>query len=63
MKINFCVETNGSFTEGSAELSYLDILTQLKRDLNADNCMPTADRKEAEKLIKELFDLLWKYSY
>lgn len=63
MKINFCVETNGSFTEGSAELSYLDILTQLKRDLDSDKCMPEADHKEAEKLIKELFDLLWKYSY
>lgn len=56
MKINFCVET-------SAELSYLDILTQLKRDLDSDDCMPTADHKEAERLIKELFDLLWKYSY
>ena len=63
MKINFCVETSAGFTEGSAELSYLDILTQLKRDLNSDDCIPTADRKEIERLIKELFDLLWKYSY
>lgn len=63
MKINFCIETKTGFTEGSAELSYLDILTQLKRDLDSDDCMPTVDRKEAEKLIKELFDLLWKYSY
>lgn len=63
MKINFCVETSTGFTEGSAELSYLDILTQLKRDLDSDDCMPTTDYEKAEKLIKELFDLLWKYSY
>lgn len=63
MKINFCVETSAGFTEGSTELSYLDILTQLKRDLDSDDCMPTADHEKAEKLIKELFDLLWKYSY
>jgi hypothetical protein len=63
MKINFCVETSAGFTEGSAELSYLDILTQLKRDLDSDDCMPTTDHEKAEKLIKELFDLLWKYSY
>ena len=63
MKINFCVETSAGFTEGSAELSYLDILTQLKRDLSSDTCMPKKDREEAEKLTQDLFGLLWKYSY
>ena len=63
LKLNFCVETNGAFTEGTAELSYLDLLTQLKRDLDSDDCIPTTDHEKAEKLIKELFDLLWKYSY
>lgn len=63
LNLNFCVETNGVFTEGRAELSYLDLLTQLKRDLDSDDYIPTADREKAGKLIKELFDLLWKYSY
>lgn len=54
MKIKTTVET---------DLSYLDILAKLKEDINSDSCMPKADHNEAEKLIKELFDLLWKYSY
>lgn len=54
MKIKTTVET---------DLSYLDILTKLKEDIGSDTCMPTADHEKAEKLIKELFDLLWKYSY
>lgn len=54
MKIETTIET---------DLSYLDILTKLKEDINSDNCMPKADHEKAEKLIKELFDLLWKYSY
>lgn len=50
MKINFCVETSAGFTEGSTELSYLDILTQLKRDLDSDDCMPTAITGTAKSL-------------
>lgn len=63
LKLNFGVETNGAFTEGTAELSYLDLLTQLKRDLDSDDCIPTADHEKAKKLTQELFALLWKYSY
>lgn len=63
LQLNFCVGTKDGFTEGSTELSYLDLLTQLKRDLDSDDCMPTTDREKAEKLIQDLFDLLWKYSY
>lgn len=46
-----------------AELSYLDLLIQLKKDLDSDDGMPTADHDKANKLVKELFDILWKYSY
>ena len=54
MKIKTTVET---------DLSYLDILTKLKEDINSDSCMLKADHDEAEKLIQDLFGLLWKYSY
>lgn len=63
LQLNVCVGTSDGFIEESAELSYLNILTQLKGDLDSDDCMSTADHEKAEKLIKELFDLLWKYSY
>lgn len=63
LQLNVCVGTSDGFIEESTELSYLNILTQLKRDLDSDDCMSTADHGKAEKLIKELFDLLWKYSY
>lgn len=63
LQLNFCVGTSDGFTEGSTELSYLDILTQLKRDLDSDDCIPTVDHEKTEKLIKELFNVLWKYSY
>lgn len=54
MKIKTVVET---------DISYLDLLTQLKKDVESDTCMPKEDRDEAEKLIQGLFRLLWKYSY
>lgn len=63
MKINFCVETSAGFTEGSAELSYLGLLTQMKEDLSSDECMPEADHKKANKLLDELYNVLYKYSY
>lgn len=63
LQLNVCVGTSDGFIEESTELSYLDILAKLKEDINSDSCMPKADHDEAEKLIKELFDLLWKYSY
>lgn len=47
----------------TVEPSYLDILIQLKKDLDSDDGIPTADHEKADKLVKELFDILWKYSY
>lgn len=43
--------------------SYLDLLIQLKKNLDSDDGMTTADHDKADKLVKELFDILWKYSY
>ena len=54
MKIKTTVET---------DLSYLDILTKLKEDINSDSCMLKTDRDKAKEFTQELFDLLWKYSY
>lgn len=47
----------------TSNLSYLDLLIQLKKDLDSDDGMPTVDHDKADKLVKELFDILWKYSY
>ena len=44
------------------ELSYLDALNILKRDLKSDISMPNEDKAKARKLVDELFVLLWKYS-
>ena len=44
------------------ELSYLDALNILKRDLKSDTSMPNEDKAKARKLVDELFELLWKYS-
>lgn len=44
------------------ELSYLDALNILKRDLKSDTSMPNGDKAKARKLVDELFVLLWKYS-
>lgn len=63
MKLNVGFDTPRGFSEVSTDISYLNILTQLKRDLDSDTCMPTADHDKADKLVKELFDILWKYSY
>ena len=54
MKIKTTVET---------DLSYIDVLTKLKEDIDSDTCMFKTDRDRAKKLTQELFDLLWKYSY
>ena len=63
MKIKVGIETATGFSGGSTELSYLDILSQLKEDLDSDVCMPKADHDKAEELIKNLFNVLYKYSY
>lgn len=44
------------------ELSYIDTLNILKRDLKSDTSMPNEDKAKARKLVDELFILLWKYS-
>lgn len=44
------------------ELSYIDALYILKRDLKSDTSMPNEDKAKARKLVDELFVLLWKYS-
>ena len=44
------------------ELSYLDALNILNRDLKSDTSMPNEDKAKARKLVDELFVLLWKYS-
>lgn len=53
-RVNIVVET---------DLSYLDLLTKLKDDIESDTCMLKADRNKADKLADELFKILWKYSY
>ena len=44
------------------ELGYLDALDILKNDLKSDTSMPKEDNDKAQKLVGELFGLLWKYS-
>lgn len=45
------------------EPSYVALLTTLKVDLETDVCMIDKDKKnKAQKLVDELFELLWKYS-
>lgn len=63
MKLNVGFDTPHGFSEVSTDISYLNILTQLKKDLDSDDGMTTADHDKADKLVKELFDILWKYSY
>lgn len=44
------------------ELGYLDALDILKNDLKSDTSMPKEDNDKAQKLVEELFVLLWKYT-
>lgn len=44
------------------ELGYLDALDILKNDLKSDTSMPKEDNDKAQKLVEELFGLLWKYT-
>lgn len=44
------------------ELSYIDTLDILKRDLKSDTSMPKEDNDKAQELVDKLFELLWKYS-
>lgn len=44
------------------EPNYVALLTTLKVDLETDVCMIDKDKNKAQKLVDELFELLWKYS-
>lgn len=44
------------------ELGYLDAFDILKNDLKSDTSMPKEDNDKAQKLVEELFGLLWKYT-
>ena len=44
------------------EPSYVALLTTLKVDLETDVCMIDKDKNKTQKLVDELFELLWKYS-
>ncbi len=44
------------------ELGYLDALDILRNDLKSDTSMPKEDNDKAQKLVEELFGLLWKYT-
>lgn len=42
--------------------SYLDILTELKQAVDKNPLIPKAYRKKIDKLLSNLFELLWPYS-
>ena len=44
------------------ELSYVDLLSKLKADVNSD-AIPKADKVEIINTICKLEELLWSYSY
>ncbi len=44
------------------ELGYLDALDILRNDLKSDTSMSKEDNDKAQKLVDELFGILWKYS-
>ena len=44
------------------ELGYLDALDILKNDLKSDTSMPKEDNDKAQKLVDELFGILWMYT-
>lgn len=42
--------------------SYLEILKELKKTLDAD-IIPNEDRSKIDDMLQQLLNLLWKYSY
>lgn len=42
--------------------SYLEVLNELRETMESDVCMPESDKAKADKLLRQVFDLLWKYS-
>lgn len=44
------------------ELSYVDLLVALQKDVSSDECMPKDIKEKALRRIDELEALLWDYS-
>ena len=44
------------------EMSYIDLLYQLKADIQSDN-IPYVEKENIIEIIEELESILWKYSY
>lgn len=44
------------------EMSYIDLLYQLKSDVESDN-IPKVEKGNIVEIIEELESILWKYSY
>lgn len=44
------------------EASYIDLLYQLKTDVQSDK-IPSVEKANIIEIIEELESLLWKYSY
>lgn len=44
------------------EASYVDLLYQLKSDVQSDN-IPKIEKENIIEIIEELESILWKYSY
>lgn len=51
----------GKRTIFSSEMSYIDYLTALRTDIEAD-AIPEEDKREILNMLSLLFDMLWKYS-
>lgn len=45
------------------ELSYVDLLAKLDKDLGTDSCMPDDVKEKAVSRLNQLKELLWPYSY
>ena len=48
-------------TETKAELSYLDLLNKLNKDVKSD-LIPDDEKRKILRLIAQLEAMLWKYS-
>lgn len=44
------------------ELSYVDLLVALQKDVSSDEGMPTSTKEKVLKKINELESMLWNYS-
>lgn len=48
--------------KSTLELSYVDLLVALQKDISSDECMPDEVKKQVTGKIDELESLLWAYS-